>query len=97
MRIPHLPHINWEPVFKLLEKLVVIYKLIEVFETMFSFFSNIKTRVAALEADVKAIYAHIKADFAAKEQVVAAPEVTPDVPVAPTAPVEAPNATEAGK
>lgn len=69
MRIPYIPKIDWEPIFKLFEKLVVVYKLIEVFETMFSFFSNIKNRVAALEADVKAIYDHIKAEFAAKEDV----------------------------
>ena len=92
MRLPHLPHINWEPIFKLFEKLVVIYKLIEVFETMFSFFSNIKTRVAALEADVQVIYAHIKSDFASKEQAATTVEAAAPAPAAPVEPAaEAPK------
>lgn len=95
MRLPHIPKIDWEPLFKLLEKFVVIYKLIEGFNTMFDFFSSIKNRVAALEADVKAIYAHIKAELAAKEanftgaaETVSAPPATLETP-ATTPTVEA--------
>jgi hypothetical protein len=57
MRIPHLPKIDWS----WLEKLVVVYKLMEIAETMFGFFTDIKKAVADLKTRVEAIEAALKA------------------------------------
>lgn len=68
MRIPHLPKINWS----WLEKLVVVYKFLEMIDTMFNFISDLKKGLADLKARVEAIEAALKAkvegDTSAVEQ-----------------------------
>lgn len=77
---------NWsgkifEGFWKALEKLVVVYKLIEGVETMFGFFKDIKAAVASVEARVKAVEDKIESLFAKTpeaptEQPAAAAEAT---------------------
>lgn len=45
----------------MLEKLVVVYKLIEGFETMFGFFKDIKASLQVLHAKLDVILNHVTA------------------------------------
>lgn len=68
MRLPDIPKVDWDHVFKFLEKALLIYNVFEGVMAMFSFFSKIKAEFAALVAKFDALEAKVESYFADKAE-----------------------------
>lgn len=73
MRLPHIPKIDWEPIWKFGTKLAEVFILLYKVYDMFDFLKSIKNRLALLESQVESILNHIKAEFDKKKEADAKP------------------------
>lgn len=61
MRLPHIPKIDWEPILKIFERVVVVYKITEGALEMFGFITKFKTEVKDFIANAEARFKSIEA------------------------------------